>query len=126
LCSLEEHVKGVRCLIVSKDDNRLFSGSFDATIKVWDTAANTCIATLQGHNDTVTALCLSLKTNILISASYDRTIRVWNTSGNTFIHRIIDAGGGGIYSLALSEDSDILYSDAELKDINLWRLNYQL
>jgi WD40 repeat protein len=53
------------------------------SIKVWDTATTTCIATFQGHTSCVSSLCLSFKINRLISASEDKTIRVWDTTTNT-------------------------------------------
>jgi WD40 repeat protein len=68
---------GVYCLCLSPDESRLYSGSLDCLIRVWNTATHRCIAILHGHTRAVTSLCLSSKTNRLISAStLDRTIRV--------------------------------------------------
>jgi WD40 repeat protein len=108
--TMEGHSNYVLSLCLSEDGSRLYSGSSDKTIKVWDTATNACTATLQGHVDTVRSLCPSFKTNRLISASYDKTIRVWDTTTNTCIHTVTDAHRDEIFSLALSDDSDTLYS----------------
>ncbi len=37
--------------------NHLLSGSDDATARVWDVAAKTCVAVLHGHASEVRALC---------------------------------------------------------------------
>jgi WD40 repeat protein len=108
---MEGHKEDVSNLCLSEDGSRLYSGSFDRTIKVWDIAFNTCIATLQGHTYWVASLCLSFKTNRLISASPDQTIRVWDTTTtNTCIQTVTDPDRDYIYRVALSDNSDTLYS----------------
>jgi F-box/WD-40 domain protein 7 len=57
--------------------NKLFSGSSDSTIRVWDADTHKCLATLEGHT-VGSVLCLTLYGNKLFSGSYDRTIRVWD------------------------------------------------
>jgi WD40 repeat protein len=118
-------------LVLSEDGSRLYSGSGDGTIKVWDTATNTCIATLQGHADYVTFLCISFKTDRLIFLADQKAIKVLDSTSNTSIHTAIDAHRDRIYSVALSDSCDILYSAGEqrIKDSNFsdyaitaWRL----
>jgi WD40 repeat protein len=129
---MEGHDSFVNSLCLSEDGSRLYSGSGDDTIKLWDTSTDTCIATLQGHTNAVRSLCLSFKTNRLISASYDKTIRVWDTTNlpanvednleeedeeseedevdDHSIHTVTDAHRDWINCLALSDNSDTLYS----------------
>jgi WD40 repeat protein len=105
------HVKSkVLSLCLSEDGSRLYCGSRNLMkdIRVYDTATNKCIAYLSGHNDIVTALCFSSKTKQLISASYDATIRVWDTTTNKCIHAVKHISP--IWSLALSDNNDTLYS----------------
>ncbi|CAK9199715.1 unnamed protein product [Sphagnum troendelagicum] len=69
--------------------NRLYTGSMDKTIRIWDTASGQCIQTLEGHSDVVMdLLCWE---QFLLSCSLDGTIRVWaaNAAGQldtTFTH----------------------------------------
>ena len=56
--------------------NKLFSGSSDGSICVWDADTHAHVATLQGHTDSV--FCLTIYKNKLFSVSADRTIRVWD------------------------------------------------
>jgi F-box/WD-40 domain protein 7 len=56
--------------------NKLFSASWDKTIRVWDADTHEHLATLEGHTHYV--MCLTLHGNKLFSGSWDKTIRVWN------------------------------------------------
>ncbi|KAL5565484.1 hypothetical protein UlMin_028648 [Ulmus minor] len=79
--SLEGHTSTVICLAIGRD-NRLYSGSMDHTIRVWDTSTLQCIATLEGHSDSVMSLiCWD---QFLLSASLDGTLKIWsnNDQGN--------------------------------------------
>jgi WD40 repeat protein len=66
-------------------DKRLFSGSKDGSIRVWDLNKYTCVKTLSAHAGSVFALTTS--ENFLFSASSDSTIKVCaidtNVSHNT-------------------------------------------
>ena len=55
--TLTGHSDAVRALAVA--DNRLFSGSYDGTVKVWDTDELTCLQTLSGHTGPVRTLVYS-------------------------------------------------------------------
>src|SRR5262249_1998539 len=68
----------VVALVMSADGKRLYSGSYDKTIKVWDLDAGNEILTLRGHTDSVTSLVLSPDGKRLYSGSKDTTIKVWD------------------------------------------------
>ena len=72
--SLKGHTDNVNCLCVQADDNKLYSGSIDRTIRVWDTKTHAHIATLVQHTCRVS--CLAVLTNKLFSGSYDASICV--------------------------------------------------
>ena len=71
---LEGHTSSVRCLTLY--GNKLLSGSWDRTIRVWDADTHEHLGTLEGHTSNVS--CLTLYGVKLFSASGDETIRVWN------------------------------------------------
>ncbi|WJX87141.1 hypothetical protein P8452_69362 [Trifolium repens] len=59
VASLRGHAKSVICLTVGCLNKRLFSGSMDHSIKVWDLDTFECKMTLDKHTDTVTSLIVS-------------------------------------------------------------------
>jgi F-box/WD-40 domain protein 7 len=57
-------------------NGKLFSGSNDSTIKIWDIKTTECLATLEAHQGPVT--CLIIADGNLFSSSIDTTIKMWN------------------------------------------------
>ncbi|XP_059438087.1 zinc finger CCCH domain-containing protein 48-like [Corylus avellana] len=73
VASLKGHTSDVVALTVGRE--RLYSGSKDHTIRVWDHKTLECVMTLDGHADTVTSLiCWE---DFLLSGSLDRTVKAW-------------------------------------------------
>ncbi|CDW53019.1 WD40 and F-box-like and Pkinase domain containing protein [Trichuris trichiura] len=58
------------------DDEKIISGSYDRTLKVWDLVSSQCFETLRGHGAAV--LCLQFDQEKIVSGSADDTIRVWD------------------------------------------------
>lgn len=71
---LKGHTNGVTCLQL--EDNILASGSYDATIKIWNVETGEEIRTLRGHQAGIRAL--QFDDTKLISGSLDHTIKIWN------------------------------------------------
>lgn len=65
------HTDAVRALAVANE--RLFSGSYDGTVKVWDVDTLACLRTLAGHTGPVRTLVYS--GGHMFSGSYDKTVR---------------------------------------------------
>ncbi|VVA34373.1 PREDICTED: zinc finger [Prunus dulcis] len=75
--TLKGHTQAVVCLTVGR--SRLYSGSVDQTIRVWDLDSLQCIVTLNAHSDVVMSLiCWD---QFLLSCSLDCTIKVWVATG---------------------------------------------
>ncbi|KAL0458458.1 UNVERIFIED_CONTAM: Zinc finger CCCH domain-containing protein 17 [Sesamum latifolium] len=68
----KEH-NGAICSLVLGSNNRLYSGSRDGTIRVWDRQNLQCLHTLYGHTRDVMAVILL--DNYLLSASLDNTLK---------------------------------------------------
>ena len=53
-------------------NGRLFSGSYDGTVRVWDIETLACLRTLAGHTGPVRTLVYSA--GHMFSGSYDKTV----------------------------------------------------
>lgn len=104
---------------------KLYSGSVDHTIRVWDLETLECTMTLNGHSDAVTSLICWSK--CLISCSLDHTIKVWASMGE-------EGNIGEIYThteehglLALSgmhdaEDKPVLFCSSNDNSVRIYDL----
>ncbi|CAI9090202.1 OLC1v1024928C1 [Oldenlandia corymbosa var. corymbosa] len=78
LPTLKGHTNAVISLTVG--GNRLYSGSKDNTIRVWDLKTLECIETLNAHKESVTSLAFFDR--YLLSGSLDNSLKVWGTAEN--------------------------------------------
>ncbi len=67
-------------LVIIPSNENIVSGSFDKTIKVWNSKTLKLITTLKEHNDKINAFAIIPSNENIVSGSDNNTIRVWNTS----------------------------------------------
>jgi len=107
------HQSRICCLAVS--GRKLFSGSGDDCIKVWDMDTLACKDTLYGHRDYVR--CLAVAGVRLYSGSDDRTIKVWDVETLTCIETLT-GHEDSIRALAIAGRR--LYSASDDRTIRVW------
>ncbi|CAG8684318.1 19812_t:CDS:2, partial [Racocetra persica] len=93
---LKGHTDGIMCLQFDDRNNRLITGSYDNTVKVWDLETGEVISTLTGHTRCVRALQFDRAK--LITGSMDHTLRVWNYHTGKCITKL-EGHTGGILTL---------------------------
>lgn len=71
---LQGHTNGVTCL--QMDDNLLASGSYDATVRIWDLQTGRVVRVLRGHQAGIR--CVQFDDSKLVSGSLDGVIKIWN------------------------------------------------
>ena len=118
ITTLTGHTDYVSCLII--DDGKLYSGSDDGTIKIWNCSTNKLIKTLaEGHTDSV--LCFTIDDGKLYSGgSYlDKTIKIWDCSDDSLI-TTLTGHTGNVKCLTIHDGK--LYSGGGLFDhtIKVW------
>lgn len=68
------HKDGIACLQFNR--KYLMSGSYDATVKIWNVETGECFKTLTGHSKGVRSLAFDSQK--LITGGLDSTVKVWN------------------------------------------------
>ena len=75
---VRNHKKGIKCLVMTGDDEFAITAGNDATIRIWDNKLRCEVAMLQGHTDSVNAICMTKDDKFIISGSSDLTVRIWD------------------------------------------------
>ena len=78
--SFKGHTDWVRCCAKVPNCDKIVSGSYDRTLKIWNTKTEKCELTLTGH--TAGVLCCAILPDHynyrIISSSIDKTLKIWN------------------------------------------------
>jgi WD40 repeat protein len=90
--TLTGHTHHVSSLAISTLGWILYSGSWDATIRVWNLATQRCTQVLQDHSEAVTSIALFSDPSgkqFLASGSKDATIKLWDLDSFDCIHTFV-------------------------------------
>ncbi|KAI9011460.1 WD40-repeat-containing domain protein [Gaertneriomyces semiglobifer] len=75
---LKGHLGAIYTLRFSPSSHLLATGSFDKTIKIWDTSTHKEVYTLKKHGLNVSDVSWSRDERELLSGAYDQTCKVWD------------------------------------------------
>ena len=115
--SLGGHTAVVASVALTGDAKTLASGSYDATIKLWDLAPGKETATLRGHTAGVYSVAFTPDGKTLASGSHDDTARLWDVAAGREISAF--KHGYHVKRVAFTPDGKTLISAGE-GPIKLW------
>ncbi|TFK67916.1 WD40 repeat-like protein [Pluteus cervinus] len=109
----------------------LLSGSWDKTIKVWDTNTKQEISSTEAHSDFVKALFVFPALKLLVSSGSDKVVRLWDLSPVYEGRPLQSLGAISSHSRpvsclegkVISDTQAILYTGDTMGIIKVWVLN---
>jgi WD40 repeat protein len=114
--TLDGHTDTVWAL-ASGLDGKVYSGSFDGTIRVWSGESGAHLQTLKGRTNGVNALAVGLD-GYIYSGSDDLAVRVWSGASGTHV-RTLKGHTNLVLALAVGLDGKI-YSGSSDCTIRVW------
>lgn len=119
--TLSGHHSGIRAIAIQQRTNRVFTGSYDNTIKVWNLDGGSCEATLEGHSAWIRSLFCHIHEPLLFSGSDDGEIKVWRTDSHE-LSGGIQTDAGGILAICVDYDHDWLLAGCYDTSIQVFAL----
>ena len=126
---LEGHLSSVFCTAWSPDGTRLFSGSRDARLRLWESDAQgrwQLDTVVPAHNFTINDLLMEPRGRWLFSASRDKSIKVWDAKTLKLLKVLEkprhDAHTRSVNALHWHEPLQALISASDDRQIKVWRV----
>src|SRR5260221_2376617 len=117
----QAHTDTVRALAFSPDGRTLATGSWDGSIKLWDTESGALLWT-SWFTDNIECLTFAPDGRTLASGGDDATVQLWDAHRGA--HRQTLSGQSGpVFALAWSPDGSLLASGGVDGGIRLWELS---
>jgi WD40 repeat protein len=117
--TLSGHQGSVSAVAFSPDGKTVLSGSYDNTLKLWDTTSGKLLNTLRGHQDSVSAVAFSPDGKTVLSGSWDKTLKLWDTNSGKLLHTL-SGHQGYVSAVAFSPDGKTVLSGSGDKMLKLW------
>jgi WD40 repeat protein len=111
----------VWCVAVTADGRRAVSGSWDATVRVWDLDAGRCLATLEGHTSTVWGVAVTSDGRRAVSGSDDGTLRVWDLDAERCL-ATLQGHTDDVCGVAVTADGRRVVSGSHDGTLRVWDL----
>jgi WD40 repeat protein len=118
---LEAHQDLVSSVVLSADQTKVVTGSWDNTIRVWNAQTGKLEQSLAGHERLVNSIAISDDGTNLVSASDDKTLKVWNLQTGELI-QTLKGHDDVVNSVALTPDGKTAISASDDETIRIWNL----
>jgi hypothetical protein len=119
LFALHGHTGPVTSVAVSPDGQRVVTGSWDTTARVWDARTGQSLVELKGHTDVVTSVAVSPDGQRVVTGSRDTTARVWDARTGQSLAEL-KGHTNVVTSVAVSPDGQRVVTGSEDTTARVW------
>lgn len=123
--TLKGHTSLVYCVAISPDGSTIASGSYDKSIKIWDTFTGILLRTLTDNVGRVHSVAYSPNGNRIVSVSndyYTYTINIWDINDGMLLHSLT-GHTSSVHSVTFSPDGSTIASGSYDNTIKIWDAN---
>jgi eukaryotic-like serine/threonine-protein kinase len=119
LKTLRGHLEDVTAVAFSPDGQKLVTGSWDQTAKVWETASGRELLSLKGHSAPIWCVAFSPDGQRIVTGSWDQTAKVWEAASG---RELLTIGGHSapIRSVAFSPDGQRIVTGSWDQTAKVW------
>jgi WD40 repeat protein/tRNA A-37 threonylcarbamoyl transferase component Bud32 len=103
----------------SPDGRRIATGSWDRTVRVWDTHKGQEVLSLTGHTGPVLSVAFSPDGRRIASASIDGTVKVWDAHQGQEVLSL-EGHTGPVKSVAVSSDGQRIATASVDRTVKVW------
>ncbi|OQR80908.1 hypothetical protein ACHHYP_17049 [Achlya hypogyna] len=98
--------------------DRLVSGSYDKTVKLWNLQTGSCVGTLRAHTGWVSSL--DVLGSRIASGSWDSSINLWDADTGDLLRTLVDAPANPIYCLKWESTTNAIVAGCRSHGIQVW------
>jgi len=121
--SLTGHSHFVSDVVISYDGQFALTGSWDATLRLWEIETGVTTRTFVGHTKDVLSVAFSQDNRQIVSASRDKTIKLWNTLGECKYVIQEDGHTEWVSCVTFAEDMPMVVSCGWDSLVKVWALS---
>ncbi|TFK97743.1 hypothetical protein BDV98DRAFT_607426 [Pterulicium gracile] len=103
----------------SPDGTRVVSGSWDNSLRIWDTSTGEEKHKLDGHTESVYSVAFSSDGTRVVSGSCDNSLRIWDASTGEEKHKL-NGHTSAVNSVAFSLDGTQVVSGSRDNSLRIW------
>ena len=119
LKTLRGHLGDVTSVAFSPDGQRIVTGSWDQTAKVWEVASGRELLKLEGHTAPIWCVAISPDGQRIVTGSWDQTARVWEAVTSRPL-LTLKGHSGPIRSVAFSPDGQRIVTGSWDQTAKVW------